>query len=122
MQLSERNNVLKDIQNARGSVFMIIGEHEYREEALKKLAEVYELVREGTKECVHQLPKKFKPYSEHCTIFDADKWVGEGMRGCAFIPSDGSGLWGNDEGCSKEHYDVFGERPKWATKVAWYNK
>lgn len=56
------------------------------------------------------------PYEDYC-----DTIMVEYFDDVMYTRYDGFGYWGNSKGYSDKH-PVFGKKPHWATKVAWYNK
>lgn len=122
MDIKERNSLISSINDARFRVYILPEDTEYREVTIANLDKAIADFKKLTENIVNQEPIEIKPFDDYGDIFDVEEWVSEGMRGGCFIPSDGSGYWATDEGISRDHYDIFGLKPDWATKVAWYNK
>lgn len=122
MDIKERNNVISSMYEARFRAYIIPEDAEYRKVTLDNLDKAISDFKKLTEHVVDLDPIEIKPFDDYGDVFDAKEWASEYMRGCCFVPSDGSGYWAIDEGLSRDHPDVFGHKPKWATKVAWYNK
>lgn len=119
MKLSTRNDILYILGDARMEERMLSGSRGHTER-LEAISTMIREFRELSKDCVHEEPNEFNSFDSFCDVIPADEWMD--ARGMVFTPSDGDGYWANDVGYSREHTDVFGERPVWATKVAWYNQ
>lgn len=114
----EREDNLQQLYSLRFKAYM-----NFDQKGVDAMDSMIARYKEETEETLHQPPLCLEPYNEEFgDKFTAKEWCSEWVRGCSFIPSDGDGYWGTEEGYSYSHYDIFGVKPKWATHVAWFNK
>ena len=116
MDFKERNKVLGGMYSLLERMFW--DDLDVHENLVRGIIDNF---KTSTNYTLDELPERLQPFEEDCDIFSVEDWNSEGVKGCAFTPSDGCGYWATDEGYSYNHADIFEYQPKWATKVAWYN-
>lgn len=119
MNFNKRTEILDILYDRHGEVFMS-DDSDARTSELKRISSLIDEFKNLTKDTLNEAPE-LSPHDDFGDLFTAEEWMSEGMRGCAFVPSDGSGYWATKDGHSYSHYDIFGHKPEWATHVAWYN-
>jgi hypothetical protein len=121
MDFSRRQEVLQLLGEAQFKAFMA-DNSESRTGVIASIVRCMAEVETLTESTLDELPTNMSEHEDYADVFTAEEWMSEGVRGCAFIPSDGGGYWGTENEHSYDHTDVFGAKPSWATHVAWFNK
>lgn len=121
MNFKQRYSILLTLHASRLKVFME-DDSETRTRILQAKDEEIREFKELTKHTLDEAPCSLESFEEDDDTYTAEQWMSVGMRGCAFIPSDGSGYWATEDGYSWDHSDVWGSKPAWATHVAWFNQ
>lgn len=121
MNFKQRENILRLLYEERREVFFSEDTDEHTE-VLEEIDRTIDAVKEMTEHTLDEPPTSLMENEDYADVFTVEKWMSEGMRGCCFIPSDGSGYWGTEKEHSMDHSDVWGHKPKWATHVIWFNK
>ena len=119
ISFKHRLGILSALYGKRFKVYLE-DDSTYRTGELERIQELIDVFNEDTKETLNEEPK-ICPHDDLGDLFTVEEWSGPGMKGCGFIPSDGSGYWATSEGFSWNHDDVFGHQPSWATHVVWCN-
>lgn len=121
MDFNRRQKVLQLLSEAHFKAFMG-DDGESRTGVIALIHKCMDDVRALTESTLDEPPTNMSEHEDYADVFTAEEWMSEGVRGCAFIPSDGGGYWGTEKEHSYDHTDVFGAKPSWATHVAWFNK
>ena len=105
MNFKQSYSILLTLCASRSEVFMQ-DDSDRRTRILKSKDDEIREFKELTKHTLDEAPRSLQSFEEGDDKYTAEVWMSEGMRGCAFISSDGSGNWATEDGYSWDHGDV----------------